>query len=88
MQIENGSPLLNSARASEILGAHWKTLEKWRHQGRGPKYLRLCGRIRYRESDLRAFLESSVIDPATAATVRARSRRRARTTALPAGGRS
>ena len=29
----------------------------WRHIGRGPKYRKVSGKIFYRESDLRAFVD-------------------------------
>ncbi len=32
-----------------------RTLEQWRGQGRGPRYLKLGGRVIYRLSDVEAF---------------------------------
>lgn len=34
------------------------TLAQWRHRGEGPKFLKLGGHVRYRRSDLDAWLES------------------------------
>jgi hypothetical protein len=33
------------------------TLERWRTEGIGPKFLKLCGRVLYREVDIAAFEE-------------------------------
>ncbi len=35
-------------------------LENLRHLGRGPKYVRLGNRVRYRTADLEAFAEQNV----------------------------
>jgi hypothetical protein len=32
-----------------------RTLEQWRWQGRGPRYLKIGGRVVYRISDVEAF---------------------------------
>jgi len=32
-----------------------RTLEAWRHQQRGPQYVRIGGRVRYRMTDVEAF---------------------------------
>ena len=42
-----------------------ETLNKWRVRRKGPNYIRLGGKIRYRKSDLDAWLEKQRIDPAT-----------------------
>lgn len=34
------------------------TLERWRCEGIGPKFLKLCGRVLYRQVDIEAFEES------------------------------
>ncbi len=43
----------------KTLAARWgiseRTLEQWRWQGRGPKYLKLGGRVVYRLADVEAF---------------------------------
>jgi excisionase family DNA binding protein len=72
------SPYLTIEKAAELLTLHPKTLMKWRHQRRGPKYLKFGGRgrVRYRREDIDAFIAASVIDPAAAAVTRNRSRRR------------
>ena len=74
------SLLLSTEKAAEFIGGDIQplTLKRWRIRGRGPRYVKLSGKVRYRESDLRQFLESSVIDPAAAASNRNRVRRRQR----------
>lgn len=34
------------------------TLERWRSAGIGPKFLKLCGRVLYRQADIEAYEES------------------------------
>ena len=44
------------------LAARWNiseaTLERWRSEGIGLKFLKLCGRVLYRQVDIEAFEES------------------------------
>jgi len=44
------------------LAARWSiseaTLERWRSEGIGPKFLKLCGRVLYRQVDIDAYEES------------------------------
>lgn len=44
------------------LAARWHlseaTLERWRSEGLGPKFLKLCGRVIYRQIDVEAYEES------------------------------
>jgi len=46
------------------LAARWRmsprTLEQWRWQGRGPKYLKIGGRVIYRLADVEAFEATSL----------------------------
>ena len=48
----------------KLLAKRWlissRTLEQWRWQGRGPRYLKIGGRVVYRLSDIEAFEASSV----------------------------
>ena len=57
--------LLSEEELAEIFGCNPVTLMKWRKAGIGPKYLRLGKMIRYDWEDVRAFLDSSRVDPAT-----------------------
>ena len=38
------------------------TMAQWRHQGTGPRYVRLGGRVLYRGADLNDYLDSHVIE--------------------------
>jgi hypothetical protein len=54
------------------LAARWNiseaTLERWRSVGIGPKFLKLCGRVAYRQVDIEAYEESCCrFQPATVA---------------------
>jgi hypothetical protein len=42
------------------------TLERWRSEGIGPKFLKLCGRVLYRQVDVEAFEESCLATSTTA----------------------
>jgi hypothetical protein len=57
--------LMNETEAARVLGGEANpisvhTLRKWRTQGCGPKFIRIGNRIRYRQSDLDAFIERQV----------------------------
>ena len=54
---------LTEAEAAKILRVAPGTLLNWRYKGRGPKYVKHGGIIRYRRTDLDAFLEHSIVDP-------------------------
>ncbi len=36
--VATAGKLIDTKRAAEILGKHVKTLEKWRSEGKGPRY--------------------------------------------------
>ncbi len=50
--------LLNERDASDLLGLSARTLQKWRLQGVGPRYLKLGHAVRYAREDLETFLNS------------------------------
>ncbi|MFC7459159.1 DNA-binding protein [Hydrogenophaga defluvii] len=58
------------------LAARWNiseaTLERWRSVGIGPRFLKLCGRVLYRQVDIEEFEESCL---ATSTSTKARSKR-------------
>jgi len=55
--------LLTTQEVSETLGVTVNTLQIWRHQGKGPRYIKLSRRaIRYRAGDCQEWLENSVIE--------------------------
>ena len=50
---------LTEAEAAERLGLKVATLRAWRHQGKGPAYVRLGRAVRYLASDIEDFLRSN-----------------------------
>ena len=40
-----------------------RTLERWRSMGKGPCWLKLCGRVVYRLADVRSFEEEHLHGP-------------------------
>jgi excisionase family DNA binding protein len=61
--------LLTPQEAAELLRTPVKTLERWRHVGGGPCFLKLGRRVCYRLADLEAWLEQrrrehTSVDPA------------------------
>jgi hypothetical protein len=61
--LETLGPIFDEKEAAATVGVQKGTMTKWRHLGRGPRYLKLAGKIRYRKADLVAYIESCVIDP-------------------------
>jgi len=47
---------LNKNDAAAALGIHPFTLKRWRMRGYGPQGVKLGGRLRYRKSDIEAWL--------------------------------
>ena len=54
------------------LAARWSvseaTLESWRGEGLGPKFLKLCGRVIYRQVDIEAYEASCLATSTKTAT--------------------
>ena len=54
-------PLHTAKEVSEILGGvPVKTLARWRWTEEGPRYVRMGKHVRYRRSDLAAWIDSRV----------------------------
>jgi len=53
--------LLTTEEAACHLGVSAVTLERWRSQRRGPRFVRYGRYLRYRLSDLEAFLEHHLV---------------------------
>ena len=49
---------INETELAERWGLSPKTLQRWRSEGLGPKFLKLCGRVIYRQVDIEAYEES------------------------------
>jgi len=59
---------MTTEEAAEHLLVSPRTLEGWRHAGKGPAFVRLAGtrsRVLYRKVDLDTWLAKHVVDPAT-----------------------
>lgn len=50
--------LLTNKQTAELLGVTTHTLDQWRWRHKGPPHVKVGGAIRYRESDLSAWIES------------------------------
>lgn len=57
--------LLRSDKVAELLGVKPTTLIAWRHEGRGPRFLKIGRLAYYRRADIRAYLGGLLRDPAT-----------------------
>lgn len=63
----NPFALLAETEASEYLGIAVQTLRNWRWKGEGPRATKVGKRcVRYRQSDLDAFLDASTAGKAAA----------------------
>lgn len=49
---------MNQRHLANRWGVSEATLERWRSEGIGPKYLKLQGRVMYREQDIEDYEES------------------------------
>ena len=59
----NLNAAVNEHEAARILGVAVQTLRNWRHQRRGPAYLKSGTRVNYLVEDLKAYREKHRIDP-------------------------
>jgi hypothetical protein len=51
--------LLSEREAARRLGLRIATLQRWRWAGKGPRFLKIEGSVRYDPNDLGSFLEAS-----------------------------
>ena len=49
--------------AARIIGLGHRTLEQWRHLGKGPPYLKVGRQVRYRRYDIDVWLQDRRISP-------------------------
>ncbi len=54
--------LRDTIKASEFIGINPRTLSNWRVIGKGPKYIKVGARVRYRTSDLLEWLDKHTHD--------------------------
>jgi predicted DNA-binding transcriptional regulator AlpA len=55
--------LIDESVAAQALGINRSTLGTWRRCGKGPPYVRLGRTVRYRPSDLAAFVAQRIMHP-------------------------
>ena len=53
---------MKGADAAKYIGLSQSTLDTMRSKGRGPRYLRIGGRVYYRKDDLDAYIEAGVVE--------------------------
>ena len=63
--------LLNEVATARFLNTAPRTLEAWRYKGTGPAFIRVGRAIRYRRSDLEAWLNMRRVDYETESMVKA-----------------
>lgn len=56
--------LITPAGVAALLSINIQTLAVWRHLKKGPAYVKIEGAVRYRLSDLEAWLEHNTISHA------------------------
>jgi len=64
------SPILRTSEAASYLKVQPTTLEQWRWSGRGPRFAKIGRNVRYRLSDLDAFMQERVFTSTTEAKER------------------
>ena len=63
---QNFEHLLRVGAAAQFLGLKVKTLQAWRHQGKGPPFLRFSRKaVRYRRQDLITWAEQHIAENKT-----------------------
>jgi len=53
--------LLTPEEAAAYLRKSEQTLANWRSRGKGPTYIKVEGGVRYRDSDLKRYLEQNTV---------------------------
>ena len=61
-------PLLTQDEAAELLKLSVRTVERLRVTGSGPKFLKIRNSVRYRLSDVEAWIASRVVGSTSEAT--------------------
>lgn len=56
----SGSELMTTEEAATRLRASVGTLARWRGEGSGPPYVKLGGRVFYREPDIAVYIDAAV----------------------------
>lgn len=53
--------LLDETSAAQLLNLRPRTLTRWRFERKGPAFVKLGGAVRYRSSDLEAFVSRNLV---------------------------
>ena len=56
MTYQANDKLMTQAEVKEITGLADSTLEQWRLKGKGPRFIKLGRLVRYRTSDVQAYI--------------------------------
>jgi len=54
--------MLTEKQVATMLSITQQTLRNWRQQGKGPKYVKVGGSIRYRYTDVELYLEKNAVE--------------------------
>lgn len=63
MKEKETAELLSIDAAAVLLGLRSRTLDQWRHRGQGPAFVKIGVTVRYRRSDVEAYLETCTVAP-------------------------
>jgi excisionase family DNA binding protein len=53
-----GTDLIDEVELAVRLGVSRSTLQSWRYEGRGPRFIKLGRLVRYRNADIDAYLKA------------------------------
>jgi hypothetical protein len=56
---EQADARLDEKQAAKVLGVTPRALQPWRHRGGGPKFCKLGHRVRYRLTDIKAWIATN-----------------------------
>ena len=59
--------VLSARQSGSYLGCSESVLRLWRSQGKGPRYFRAGKLVRYRKTDLDAWIEARLSEPESSA---------------------
>lgn len=62
MRDTDNDQFLDTAQAAHLIGYSKSTLEWWRMEKRCLPFYKIAGRVRYRKSDLDAFMENGRVE--------------------------
>ena len=60
-------PIRTPAQLAEQVFVPVTTVYQWNSKGTGPRYIRVGRHVRYRQSDIDAWLDSHAVEPRSAA---------------------